>query len=290
MKEGRTLLQATLSDTGLYIFQALPSVPLQANIVETRQVVHRRSDGMYIFRRPTESLQAYTAKSHVGASQLWHRRFGHLGYDNMAKLPTMVKGIDVSAAEFKAAGNKVCEPCVMAKQHRNPFPASTSEKAAALLNIVHMDVCGPMAVPSLGGCRYIATCLDDFSGLSIVRPIKLKSDIEAFATDMINMLENVASHKVQIVQSDNGGEYVNNTLSSFFKGKGIVHQTTTPFTPKQNGAAEHLNCVLVERTRALLYDSILPPTLWAEAILHSQRVSNESQVQDSVGAVLWNPA
>ena len=163
MKEGRTLLQATLSDTGLYIFQALPSVPLQANIVETRQVVHRRSDGMYIFRRPTESLQAYTAKSPVGASQLWHRRFGHLGYDNMAKLPTMVKGIDVSAAEFKAAGNKVCEPCVMAKQHRNPFPASTSEKAAALLNIVHMDVCGPMAVPSLGGCRYIATCLDDFS-------------------------------------------------------------------------------------------------------------------------------
>ena len=257
--------------------QALPTMPLLANIMETPQVWHRHSDGVYILHNcPTESLHAYTAKSPVGASQLWHHHFGHLGYDNMAKLPTIVNGIDISAAEFKAANNKVCEPCVMAKQHRNLFPTSTSEKVAALLNIIYMDVCGPMAVPSLGGCRYIATCLDDFSGLSIVRPIKLKSDIEAFATDMINMLENVASHKVQIVQSDNGGEYVNNTLSSFFKGKGIVHQTTTPFTPKQNGAAEHLNCVLVERTRALLYDSILPPTLWAEAIMTANYIYNMS--------------
>ena len=123
-----------------------------------------------------------------------------------------------------------------------------------------------------------------------MRPIKLKSDVEAFATDTINMLDNVTGHKVQIVRSDNGGECVNNALSSYFKGRGIVHQTTAPYTPEQNGVAERLNRVLVERTRALLYDSILPPTLWAEAILHSQRVSNESQVQDSVGAVLWNPA
>ena len=95
----------------------------------------------------------------------------------MAKLPTMVNNIDVSVAEFTAASNKVCEPCIMAKQHRNLFPTSTSEKVAALLNIIYMDVCGPMAVPSLGGCMYIAMCLNDFSSLSIVRPIKLKSDI-----------------------------------------------------------------------------------------------------------------
>ncbi|BBN68277.1 hypothetical protein Prudu_361S000200, partial [Prunus dulcis] len=31
--------------------------------------------------------------------------------------------------------------------------------------------------------------------------------------------------------TDNGGEYVNNTLASFFRAQGIIHKMTTSFTP-----------------------------------------------------------
>ncbi|KAI5321184.1 hypothetical protein L3X38_030255 [Prunus dulcis] len=40
--------------------------------------------------------------------------------------------------------------------------------------------------------------------------------------------------QVKVFRSDNGGEYVNNTLASFFRAQGIIHQKTTLFAPQQN--------------------------------------------------------
>ena len=91
----------------------------------------------------------------------------------------MVNGINVTVANFKGAGNKLCEPCIMGKQTRSMFPSSISEKSSTLLNLVHTDVCGPFSVPSAGGCKYFATFLDH-SGLSIVRALTEKSDTQAF--------------------------------------------------------------------------------------------------------------
>ena len=76
--------------------------------------------------------------------QLWHRRYGHMGYDNMAKLQAdqLVDGIKPSANDFKAAGDALCEPCVKAKHHkisRGPSNTNTDNP----LELVHMDVCGP---------------------------------------------------------------------------------------------------------------------------------------------------
>ena len=40
----------------------------------------------------------------------------------------------------------------------------------------------------------------------------------------------------------------------------------TPHTPQQNGAAERLNCTLIEGACAMLMDSKLPCRVWAEAL------------------------
>jgi hypothetical protein len=39
-------------------------------------------------------------------------------------LPSMVKGMHITAEEFKSAGEKSCAPCIMGKQKRQPFPSS----------------------------------------------------------------------------------------------------------------------------------------------------------------------
>ena len=67
-------------------------------------------------------------------------------------------------------------------------------------------------------------------------------------------------------RTDNGGEYVNSTVVTFFKTKGIDPQTTVPYTPQQNGKAERLNRTLLERVRCMLADSKLPASLWGEAV------------------------
>ncbi|BBG98997.1 hypothetical protein Prudu_008549 [Prunus dulcis] len=59
---------------------------------------------------------------------------------------------------------------------------------------------------------------------------------------------------VKVFRTDNGGEYVNNTLASFFRAQGIIHQTTTSFTPQQNGVSERKNRQLLEVARSLMLD------------------------------------
>ena len=45
----------------------------------------------------------------------------------------------------------MCEPCIMGKQTREPFPKeSESKESTESLELVHMDVCGPMPVTSKG--------------------------------------------------------------------------------------------------------------------------------------------
>ena len=61
-------------------------------------------DGLIIIRevRPQEGF-AFGAAGSAETAKLWHRRFGHLGYDNLYKLQSksMVTGIPVAAAKFK---------------------------------------------------------------------------------------------------------------------------------------------------------------------------------------------
>jgi hypothetical protein len=211
--------------------------------------------------------------------QEWHRRFGHLGYDNLAKLVKgdMVKGINLRAEDFLEANKEVCEPCALAKQTRLPFQSSDS-KVEQPLALVHSDVCGPMKVASLGGKKYIATFLDDYSGLSTIRLLKHKSEVASAVREVFTLLENQSGYKVKALRTDNGGEYVNSTLTTYLKSKGIQHQPTMPYTPEQNGKAERLNRTLIEKVRAMLADADLSKQLWAEALLTANKIRNRSPV------------
>jgi transposase InsO family protein len=78
------------------------------------------------------------------------------------------------------------------------------------------------------------------------------------------MLENQSGLRVKTVRTDRGSEYLNAELKTFYESKGILHETTAPYTPEQNGKAERLNRTLMERVRAMLYEFKLPKALWAD--------------------------
>ena len=129
-----------------------------------------------------------------------------------------------------------------------------------------MDLCGPMPIPSLGGSKYVATFLDGYSKMSFVRIIASKSETAAAVREVIRLLETQTGNRVRAIRTDNGSEYVNTELTQYLKSKGIIHQTTVPYNPEQNGAAERLNRTLMERARAMINDAGLPKELWAEAV------------------------
>jgi hypothetical protein len=75
-------------------------------------------------------------------AKLWHARFGHLNYDALSKLvdDDMVEGLSCSSQEFKAAKAAVCEPCMIGKSTRLPFP-KTAVSSSEPLQLLHMDLC-----------------------------------------------------------------------------------------------------------------------------------------------------
>jgi hypothetical protein len=223
---------------------------------------------------------AMSARADKETPELWHRRYAHLGYDNLAKLVEhdMVDGIHLEPTTFKDAGKKVCEPCVLAKQHRAPFPSSDRE-SKSILEVVHMDVFGPLPEPSLGGSRYMATFLDDYTKLSVVRFIANKSDVSNVVKNTLQLLETQGKATLRAVRTDRGTEYLNRTLYDYLSSKGVVHEKTAPYTPQQNGAAERLNRTLMEKARAMLQDARLPNNLWAEALATANYIRNISPVR-----------
>ena len=225
----------------------------------------KRHGGVYVIssRAVTPALSNFTTQP---SPELWHRRYGHLGYDNLARVTQMVNGISISADAFKAAKVEPCEPCLQGKQHRLPFPESSSSATSQPLELLHTDLCRPLPTQSLGGASYIATFLDDYSGLSVVRLLKHKNDMAETMSNVVTLMENQLGLDVLKIRCDNGGEYINDRVQKWCATKGISYQTTVPYSPQQNGRAERLNRTLMERVRAMLSDAGLPPSLWGEAV------------------------
>jgi len=84
----------------------------------------------------------------------------------------------------------------------------------------------------------MATFLDDYSKLSVVRFVEFKSDASDCVIDTLKYLETLSGKALRAVRTDRGGEYLNEATNTFFKAKGVKHQKTAPYTPQQNGAAE----------------------------------------------------
>lgn len=124
-----------------------------------------------------QSTDGGAAAAAVG-TKMWHNRLAHPGREAMLRTQAQVDGMDVSEATPRAALADLCEPCVLGKQTRGSFPTSTTETTAAM-DLLHMDLCGPLPVTSTGGANYLLGIVDDKSNNAAVVPIRLKSQAGA---------------------------------------------------------------------------------------------------------------
>ncbi|GJS08521.1 retrovirus-related pol polyprotein from transposon TNT 1-94 [Tanacetum coccineum] len=102
-------------------------------------------------------------------------------------------------------------------------------------------------------------------------------------------VENQLDKKIKILRSDRGGKYESNDFSEFCSTFGIVHQTTTPYTPQQNGVAERKNRTLKNMINSMLITSGAPHSLWGEACLAANTILNKipHKKSDKSAYQLW---
>lgn len=163
-----------------------------------------------------------------------------------------------------------------------PFSASET-KTTRTCERIHADTCGPMEVPSVGGSRYFVIMKDDYSNFRSVYCVKGKDEVKKCIENFLNRAENITNNKVLYFKSDNGLEFMNKAVQDLFSKRGIIHQTTVPYTAEQNGKAEREIRILCEAARTMLCAEGLPKKLWAEAVQTAAYVLNRTGNSNEVG-------
>ncbi|KAJ0764367.1 putative RNA-directed DNA polymerase [Helianthus annuus] len=187
---------------------------------------------------------------------LWHRRLGHpsAGYLHLL-LPKL----------FPSNGTLDCETCALAKSHKKPFKPSNT-RVSEPFSLIHSDVWGPAETNEGQIFRFFLLFVDDCTRMTWVYFLKHKSEVFDKFRLFYTMVQTQFKTDIQILRSDNGGEYVNNSMKQFIQERGMIHQTTCPKHPEQNGVVERKNGILVEMARALMLESKVPKSFWPEAI------------------------
>ncbi|CAI5498799.1 unnamed protein product [Closterium sp. Naga37s-1] len=121
-----------------------------------------------------------------------------------------------------------------------------------------------------------------------VYPLKTKGEVAAAVLkECMLRAQRESGHKVKVICTDNGGEFIGNEFEAVLKKKGIQHQLTVPYNPQQNGVAERFNRTLHEGARTLLGRVGLPDPFWVTALRQVNLVKNK--VLATVGEKQWVP-
>ena len=85
-------------------------------------------------------------------NELWHKRLAHLNYQALPALRNMVTGLPMLHVDHDG----VYRGCALGKNTKGSFPKSEN-KSKGILDLFHSNLCGSMAVTSLGGYNYYVT-------------------------------------------------------------------------------------------------------------------------------------
>ena len=81
---------------------------------------------------------------------------------------------------------------------------------------------------------------------------------------------------IKALWMDWGGEYLSEEFQQHLKAASMEHQLTVHDTPAQNGIAECLNQMLIEKVHTMLHVSSLLMMLWGEAVRHVVWLKNHT--------------
>ena len=129
----------------------------------------------------------------------------------------------------------VCEACQKGKMKRSSHKSKTVTSITKPLQLIHMDLFGPVNIQSLSRKRYALVMVDDFTRYTWVEYLASKDEAPQIIINHIKRVDKEAKirkTKVMALRSDNGTEFRNAILSSFCKDNGISQQFTATRTPK----------------------------------------------------------
>lgn len=164
----------------------------------------------------------------------YHRSLlgGHTGVERMKNTirryfqwPSMTKDI----REF-IKNCAVCEKSKITTHTKNPIQISST--ATFPFEKVYIDIVGPITPISIDGHKYILTCNCDLTKFAIAVPI---SEASALTTAKAFVHQVILKYGIpKVVVSDNGSNFISDTMKQVSKLLKMKRILTTPYHPQSN--------------------------------------------------------
>nr|GEU31747.1 hypothetical protein [Tanacetum cinerariifolium] len=156
-------------------------------------------------------------------SWLWHRRLSHMNFGAINHLAR--QGLVRGLPKLKFEKDHLCSACAMGKSKKKSHKPKSEDTNHDKLYLLHMDLCGPMRVES--------------------------DEASDFIIKFLKMIQVRLKVPVRHIRTDNGTEFVNQTLREYYEQVGISHETSVARSSQQNDIVERRNRTLIEAARTI---------------------------------------
>ena len=223
-------------------------------------------------------LHAYAAVA--ADSELWHRRFMHVGRDSLRRMscviPSISKSADFTKCDACLQGGSVRKPInLLYSRRRNNWLKTSKPYGQYFGSRISTDLCGPFPL-GIDGEKYAIVFHDSWSKYIVVYTLHDKSRdtvLEAFER-FLREHQHLLSRGVDILWSDNGGEYQNKDMDRFLDEMCIKRNYTVPYNSWQNPYAERCWWTVLRPTLIALQESGMSDKFWPYFISQAALVHN----------------
>nr|GEU70062.1 retrovirus-related Pol polyprotein from transposon TNT 1-94 [Tanacetum cinerariifolium] len=198
------------------------------------------------------------SKASKTKSWLWHRRLSHLNFGAMNHLAR--QGLVWGLPKLKFKKDHLCSACAMGKSKKKSHKPESKDTNQEKLYLLHMDLCGPMRVENVNGKKYILVIIDDYSRFTWVKCLRSKDEAPDFIIKFFKMMQVRIKVPVRHIQTNNGTEFVNQTLREYYEHVGISHETSVASSPQQNSVIERHNRTIIKAACTILGSTLYEMT------------------------------
>ncbi|GKA23164.1 retrovirus-related pol polyprotein from transposon TNT 1-94 [Tanacetum coccineum] len=148
-------------------------------------------------------------------SCLSHRMLSHLNFGTINQLTS--KDLVDGLPKFKYNKDHLCSACEQGKSKKASLPPKLVPSTESKLELIHMDLCGPMRVASINGKKYILVIVDDYSRYTWVYFLRTKDEAPDMIIDYINQVQRNLKAQILTIQTDNGTKFKTRNYGHFMQ-------------------------------------------------------------------------
>ena len=153
------------------------------------------------------------SRAKLDPTKLWHKRLGHINNRDLVHLVNTKRVRDIS--RLSGERKPICDECMKGKQNKSSHKKVKEIRTIRSLELLHIDLMGPMHTKSRCGKRYVLMIVDDFSRYSFMSFLRKKSEAIKHLKPLFNRIQVEIGHSILRIRSDRGKELDNVDVDLF---------------------------------------------------------------------------